>query len=60
MSSFFLQVALLSNVDNLRAQRNVPLNDRWALLQADHVMFVDGKRSVAMQGTGQHLPRDIP
>ena len=49
---FRRQVALFSNVDNLRAKRNVPLNERWALLQSDYVMFIDGKRSVAMQGSG--------
>ena len=46
------QVSLLLNVDNLRARRNVPLNERWSMLQADHVLYVDGRREAAMIGTG--------
>ena len=45
-------VALFLDVDNLRAVRNVPLSARWAALQADAVIYVDGARSATVLGTG--------
>lgn len=45
-------VALFLDVDNLRAVRNVPLSSRWAALQADAVLYIDGARSASVLGTG--------
>ena len=45
-------VALFLDVDNLRAVRNVPLSARWAALQSDIVIYVDGARSATVLGTG--------
>lgn len=45
-------VGLAMEVDNLRAVRNVPLNERWAALQADADIFIDGQKSASVLGTG--------
>ena len=45
-------VGVFMDVDNLLAVRNVPLNERFATLQADPVLFVDGRREASMLGTG--------
>lgn len=45
-------VGLYTNVDNLRYVRGADVNERWAMLQADFDLFVDGMRSASMLGTG--------
>lgn len=45
-------VALGMEIDNLRAIRDVPLAYRWAVLQADNVIYIDGSKSPAVMGTG--------
>ena len=45
-------VAVLMEIDNLRAVRDAPLNERWAALQSDVVVFLDGSKSASMLGTG--------
>lgn len=45
-------VALTMEIDNLRAIRNVPLSYRWAVLQADNVIYIDDSWSPTVMGTG--------
>lgn len=45
-------VAIGMEIDNLRAIRNVPLAYRWAVLQADNLVYVDGAKSPTVLGTG--------
>lgn len=45
-------VAVGMEIDNLRAIRNVPLAYRWAVLQADNMIYVDGVKSPTVMGTG--------
>ena len=45
-------VGLLMEVDNLRARRKGSVSERWAPLQSDMVLFIDGARSATMLGTG--------
>ena len=43
---------LLLEIEDLRAKRNVALNERWAALQADMMVYLDGSKSVSVAGTG--------
>ena len=45
-------VGLLMEVDNLRARRKLAYSQRWAALQADPVLYIDGSKSATMLGTG--------
>ncbi len=45
-------VGVLLDIDNLKARHNGGLSARWAALQADLVLFIDGSKSASMQGTG--------
>ena len=45
-------VGLQMEVENLKAQRDVPLNQRWAALQADMLIYTDGAKSATVLGTG--------
>ena len=45
-------VGLYMDVDNLKAVRDVPLAYRWAALQADAVLYIDGQQSASVMGTG--------
>ena len=45
-------VSVIIETDNLRARQDVPLSARWAALQADPVLFIDGSKSATMLGTG--------
>ena len=39
-------------VDDVRARRGVELNERWSVLQADMVIFIDNSTSASVLGTG--------
>ena len=45
-------VGLMLDVDNLRANRNGDLSQRWAALQSDMLLYIDGSKSATMLGTG--------
>ncbi len=45
-------VGLLMDTDNLKANRNAPLSERWAALQSDAVLYIDDSQSASMLGTG--------
>ena len=45
-------VGLYMEIDNLVAKTTVPIPERWAALQADPVIFIDGTQSATVFGTG--------
>lgn len=45
-------VGVVTEVDNLFANRQVSAAQRWGLLQADHVLYVDRAKAATMLGTG--------
>ena len=45
-------VAVVMETDNLKAREDGPLSARWAALQADPVLYIDGSKSATMLGTG--------
>ena len=45
-------VGLMSDTDNLRANRDGDLSERWAALQSDMLLYIDESKSATMLGTG--------
>ncbi len=45
-------VGLMLDVDNLKANRQGGLAERWAALQSDVLVYTDGSQSATMLGTG--------
>ena len=45
-------VGMMMEIDNLRPLQGTMLNERWAALQSDVVMFIDGVQAASVLGTG--------